>query len=159
MNVRNIGDKKADKSWQSDINVQIDRMAYGGLSVLQVSQHGTICLSIKIVFTWIFKRQKQEKHQKLNIFKERIETNLFSGRSNHLVPRDELHLTGGVIQHKTPIHWSLTRWWARLEISLKRGRFTRMVRSCGQQMLHFTKSWSPFHQTDKSWPAFHQTDS
>ena len=36
MNVRNIGDKKGNKLWQSDINVQIDRIAYGELSVLQV---------------------------------------------------------------------------------------------------------------------------
>ena len=42
MNVRNIGDKKGDKSPQSDINVQIDRIAYGELSVLQVSQEDNL---------------------------------------------------------------------------------------------------------------------
>lgn len=105
-------------------------------------------------FVWVSKLYSHESlndKNKRNIKSwERIPTNLFSGRSSQLVPREELHLTGGVIQHKTPIHWSLTRWWARLEISLKRGRFTRMVRSCGQQMLHFTKSWSPFHQQTKA---------
>ena len=42
MNVRNIGDKKGDKSLVSDINVQIDRIAYGELSVLQVSQEDNL---------------------------------------------------------------------------------------------------------------------
>ena len=42
MNVRNIGDKKGNKLWQSDINVQIDRIAYGELSVLQVSQEDNL---------------------------------------------------------------------------------------------------------------------
>ena len=90
-------------------------------------------------FVWVSKLYSHESlndKNKRNIKSwVRIQINLFSGRSSQLVPRDDFHLAGSVIQHKTPIHWSLT-CWARLEIGLQRGRFTRMVRCCGQQMLH-----------------------